>query len=99
MNNKEPLQNLFCVLNGCLSCEYDVLLLDDHGRTPNILITKEDSDHIMQISTSRFNDDAFIVFVYNDGDDPCKDSEVYQWDNDSPDFTLDNILTDIKNRL
>lgn len=99
MNDKETIRNLFCVLNGCLPCEYDVVLLDDHGRTPNILIVKKDSDHIMQISTSRFNDDAFIVFVYDDGDDPDKDSEVYQWDTESPDFTLDNILTDIKNRL
>lgn len=99
MNNKENLQNLFCILNGCLPYEYDVTLPNDHGRTPNILIAKKDSDRIMQISTSRFNDDAFIVSVYDDGDDPDKDGEEYQWDNDSPDFTLDNILTDIKNHI
>ncbi len=99
MNDKETIRNLFCVINGCLPYEYDVTLLNDHDRTPSILITKEDSDHIMQISTSRPNDDAFTVFAYDDGDDPGKDSEVYQWNTDSPDFTLDNILADIKHRL
>lgn len=99
MNNKETIRNLFSVLNGCLPYEYNVVLIDDHGRIPSILIVKEDSDRIMQIATSRFNGDVFTVFSYDDGDDPDKDSEVYQWVLDSPDFTLDNILTDIKNRL
>lgn len=99
MNNKENLQNLFCILNGCLPSEYDVILLDDHGRTPSILIVKKDSDRIMQISSSEPSDDTFTVLVYDDGDDPDKDSEIYQWDTDSPDFTLDNILTDIKNHI
>lgn len=65
----------------------------------SILIIKENSDRIMQISASELNDDAFTVSVYNDGDDPAKDGEVYLWNIESPDFTLDNILTTIKNSL
>lgn len=98
MNGKETIRNLFCILNGYLPYEYDVTLSNDHGRTPNILITKKDSDCIMQIDASS-HDGTFTVSAYDDGDDPDKDSEVCQWDTDSPDFTLDNILTDIKNRL
>lgn len=98
MSDKETLQNLCSVINGCLPYEYDVKLLDYHGRNPRILIVKEDSDHIMQISTSKHSD-TFTVFSYDDGDDPDTDGEVYQWDLDSPDSTLDSILADIKNRL
>lgn len=51
----------------------------------------------MQISASKLNDNTFTVLAYDDGDDPAKDGEVYLWNADSPDFTLDNILTAIKN--
>lgn len=51
----------------------------------------------MQISASELNDDTFTVLVYDDGDDPTKDGEVHLWNADSQDFTLDNILTAIKN--
>lgn len=98
MSDKENLRNLFGIINGCLPYEYDVKLLDDHGKTYGILITKKNSDHTMQITTSN-HDDTFTVLAYDDGDDPDTDSEVYQWDLDSPDVTLDTILTDIKNRL
>lgn len=98
MNNRDNTQNLFSIINGCLPYEYDVILLDDHGKTPNILIVKEDSDHIMQIAPSK-RDNTYTVLVWVDGDDPATDSEVYHWDFDSQDFTLDTILTDIKNRL
>lgn len=98
MNNKDYTRNLFSIINGCLPYEYDVTLLDDHGRTPNILIVKEDSDHIMQIAPSE-RDDTYTVLVWTDGDDPATDSETYQWNLDSPDATLDTIITDIKNRL
>lgn len=98
MNNKENLQALFSVLNGCLPYEYDEKYLDN-GSTASILIIKNDSDHIMQITTSDINDDTFTVFSYDDGDDPDTDSEVFQWDLDSPDVTLDTIITDIKNRF
>lgn len=99
MSDKETIRNLFNVINGCLPYEYDVKTLDDHGRTHGILIVKEDSDHIMQISANNRDDNTLTVFSYDDGGDPDKDSEVYQWDLDSPDATLDNILTDIKNRF
>lgn len=92
MSHKDATRNLSNVLNGCLPYEYDIELLKD----PNILITKEDSDHIMQITPNE-HDNTCTVLVWVDGDD--KDSEVYQWDLDSPDVTLDSILTDIKNRL
>lgn len=98
MNDKETIQNLFSVLNGCLPYEYDVTLINDHGRTPNILIVKKDSDHIMQISPSK-HDNTYTVLVCVDGDDPDTDSEIYQWDLDSPDTTLNTIIADIKNRL
>lgn len=98
MNNKDDTRNLFNIINGCLPYEYDAVLLDDHGRTPSILIVKKDSDHIMQITPNE-HDDTYTVLVWVDGDDPDTDSEAYQWDLNSPDSTLDSILTDIKNRL
>lgn len=98
MNNKDNTLNLFSIINGFLAYEYDVELLDDHGRAYGILIVKEDSDHIMQITPSK-HDNTYTVLVWIDGDDPDTDSEAYQWDLDSPDLTLDTILTDIKNRL
>lgn len=98
MSDKENIRNLYSIINGCLPYEYDVKLLDYHGGTPGILIVKKDSDHIMHISPNN-HDDAFTVFSYDDGDDPDTASEVCQWDLDSPDLTLDDILTDIKNRL
>lgn len=97
MDNKENLQNLFSVLNGCLPYEYAETFLNGEGTYASILIIKENSDRIMQISASELNDDTFTVLVYYDGDDPAKDGEVYLWNADSPDFTLDNILTAIKN--
>lgn len=98
MNDKNNTRNLFSIINGCLPYEYDVTLLNDHGRTYGILITKKDSDHIMQITPSK-HDNTCTVLVWINGDDPAIDSEAYQWDLDSPDFTLDDILTDIQNRL
>lgn len=98
MSHNDNTRNLFNVLNGCLPYEYDVTLLKYHGRTNGILIVKEDSDRIMQISPHE-HDNTCTVLVRADGDDLDKDSEVYQWNLDSPDFTLDAILTDIKNRL
>lgn len=98
MNNKDNTRNLFSIINGCLPHEYDVILLDDHRRTPNILIVKENSDHIMQIDPDE-HDNTCTVLVWVDGDNPATDSEVYQWDLESPGVTLDTILTDIKNRL
>lgn len=98
MNNKDNTRNLFNIINGCLPHEYDVILLDKHHKTPSILIVKEDSDHIMQITPSE-HDNTCTVLTWADGDDPATDSETYQWDLESPDVTLDTILTDIKNRL
>lgn len=98
MSHKDATRNLFSIINGCLPYEYDVELLDYHTKGPSILIVKEDSDHIMQIAPNE-HDNTCTVLVWIDGDDPDKDSEVYQWDLDSPDFTLDTILADIKNRL
>lgn len=98
MNKHDNLHILFTSLNGCLPYEYDVKLLDDHDGAPSLLIVKENSDHIMQIAPNE-HDDTFTVLTYDDGDDPDTDSETYQWDLDSPDLTLDDILTDIKNRL
>lgn len=98
MRDKDNTLGLFSILNGCLPYEYDVKLLNDHGRTPGILIIKKDSDHIVQITPNN-HDDTFTVLAYDDGDDPDTDSETYQWDLDSPDLTLDDVLTDIKNRL
>lgn len=98
MNNKDNTRNLFSIINGCLPYEYDVILLDDHGRTHGILIVKKDSDYIMQITPSE-HDNTCTVLVWVDGDDPATDSEAYQWDLDSPDTTLNTILTDIQNRL
>lgn len=98
MSDKENIRNLFNIINGCLPYEYDVKLLDGHSRTPGILIVKKDSDHIMHISPNN-HDDAFTVFSYDDGDDPTTNSEAYQWNLDSSDLTLDDILADIKNRL
>lgn len=97
MDNKGNMQNLFSVLDGCLPCEYAETFLNGEGTYASILIIKENSDRIMQISASELNDDTFTVLVYDDGDDPAKDSEVYLWNTNSPDFTLDNILTAIKN--
>ena len=97
MNNNENLQNLFSILNGCLPNEYDEAFLNGEGTYASILIIKENSDRIMQISASGLTDGTFIAFAYNDGDDPAEDSEVYLWDVGSQDFTLDNILTAIKN--
>lgn len=99
MNNKENLQALFTVLNGCLPYEYGVKLLDDHGRTPGILIVKNGSDHIMQIAANDLDDDTLTVFSYDDGDDPDRDGEVFQWNIDPPDATPDTIIADIKNRF
>ena len=98
MSDKDNTRNLFNILNGCLPYEYDVKLLDHHSRTPGIIIVKEDSGHIMQITPNK-HDDTFTAYTYDDGDDPDEDSETHQWDLDSPDLTLDDILTDIKNRL
>lgn len=98
MSDKNNTRNLFSILNGCLPHEYDVMLLNDHGRTHGILITKKDSDHIMQITPNE-HDNTCTVLVWADGDDLDTDSETYQWDLDSPDVNLNTILTDIKNRL
>ena len=98
MSHKDNTLSLFSIINGCLPHEYDVTLIDDHGRTHNILIVKKDSDHIMQIASNE-HDNTCTVLVWIDGDDPDTDSEAYQWDLDSPYVTLDTILTDIKNRL
>lgn len=98
MSNKETIRNLFCVLNGCLPYEYDVNLLNGKSENASILIVKENSTHIMQIATSG-HDDTLTVLTYDDGDDPDTDSETYQWDTDSPDFTINDILTDIENHL
>lgn len=98
MSDKETIRNLFNIINGCLPYEYDITLLDDHGNTHGILIVKKDSDHIMQITPSK-RDNTYTVLAWIDGDDPATDSEAYQWDLDSPDSTLNDILTDIQNRL
>lgn len=98
MSDKNNTRNLFNILNGCLPHEYDVTLPDNHGKTHSILIVKEDSDHIMQITPNE-HDNTYTVLIWADGDDPDTDSEVYQWDLDSPDDTLNTILADIKNRL
>lgn len=98
MNNNDNAKNLFSIINGCLPYEYDVIPLADHGRTYGILITKKDSDHIMQITTNE-HDNTCTVLAWTDGDDLDTGSETYQWDLDSPDLTLDDILTDIQNRL
>lgn len=98
MNNKENLKSLFSAFNGCLPCEYDGKYLDN-GSTASILITKNNSGHIMDIATSVTNDDVLTVFSYDYGDTPDEDSEVFQWNLDSPDVTLDTILADIQNRF
>lgn len=98
MSHKDATRNLFSIINGCLPYEYDVELLDYHTKDPSILIVKKDSDHIMQITPSK-HDNTCTVLVWADGNNPTTDSEAYRWDLDSPDFTLDTILTDIKNRL
>lgn len=98
MANKENLRALFSALTGCLPYEYTEEYLGN-GSTANILIFKDDSDHIMQITADGNDDDTFTVFSYDDGDDPAKDGEVYHWDLGSPDVTFDTILTDIKNRF
>lgn len=98
MSNKDNTRNLFRILNGCLPYEYDIKLLDDHDRAYGILIVKKDSDRIAQITPNE-HDDTCTVLIWDDGNDPDKDSEVYQWDLGSPDLTLNDILTDIKNQL
>lgn len=98
MTNKDNTRNLFSIINGCLPYEYDIKLLDDHSKAHGILIVKKNSDHIMQITPNE-HDNTCTVFTYDDGDDPNTDNETYQWDLDSPDLTLDDILTDIKNLL
>lgn len=97
MNKKENLKALFSTLNGCLPYEYDEKY-SDNGPNASILIVKNDSDHIMHITTND-HDDTLTVFSYDYDDIPDEDSEVFQWDLDSPDVTLDTILTDIKNRF
>lgn len=98
MSHKDATLGLFSIINGCLPYEYDVKLLEYHGMGHSILIVKKDSDHIMQITPSK-HDNTCLVLVWVDGDDPDTDSEAYHWDLDSPDVTLDTILTDIKNRF
>lgn len=98
MGHKDTTRYLFSIINGCLSYEYNVKLLEYHGKNNGILIVKEDSDHIMQIVPNE-HDNTCAVLVWVDGNDSNKDIEVYQWDLNSPDLTLDDILTDIKNRL
>lgn len=98
MKDKDNTLSLFSILNGCLPYEYDIKLLNYHCRATGILITKKDSGHIMQITPNN-HDDTFTVLAYDDGDDPDADSETYQWNPDSPTPTLDDVLTDIKNRL
>lgn len=98
MSDKNNTRNLSSIINGCLPYEYDVTLHNYHGKTPSILITKEDSNHIMQITPNE-HDNTCTVLTWIDGDDPDTGSETLQWNIDSPDVTLDSILTDIKNRL
>lgn len=98
MSNKETIRNLFNVINGCLPYEYDVELLNSPGRTASVLITKKDSGYVVQVDASE-HDDMLTVTTYDDEGDFDKDNEICQWDTDSPDFTLDNVLTDIKNRF
>lgn len=98
MSDKNNTLNLSSIINGCLPYEYDVVLLGDRGRTYGIMITKEDSGHFMQITPSD-HDNTCAVLVWAEGDDPDTDGEAYRWDLDSPDFTIDDILTDIKTHI
>ena len=98
MSNHTTLSTLFATLHGSLPYEYDEKYLDT-GTTASILISKSDSNHIMQIATCDHDDDVLTAFSYDDGDDPDEASETFQWDLDSPDVTLDTIITDIKNHF
>lgn len=98
MSHKDATLSLFNIINGCLPYEYDIKLLNDHTKNPSILIVNENSDHIMQITPSKHGNTC-TVLVWVDGDDPDTDSEAYQWNLESPDLTLDDILTDIKHHL
>lgn len=98
MSHKDATLSLFSIINGCLPYEYDVELLASHTEYPSILVLKKGSNHIMQIDPNE-HDNTYTIFTWIDGDDPTTDSETYQWNLESPDTTIDTILTDIKNRL
>lgn len=98
MSDKNNTRNLFSIINGCLPYEYDVTLLNGHDGAYGIIIVKEGSDHIVQITPSEHNNTC-TVLVWADGDNPDTDGEGYQWDLDSPGLTLADILANIKHCL
>lgn len=92
MNKHDNIHILFKTLTDILPHEYTEELTDNET---TIVITKEDSDYDMYISPDDPDTDDFEVTI-SYGDEPV---EIFQWNIDSPDVTLDTITTDIKNRF
>lgn len=92
MNKNDSLYVLAKTLADTLPYEYGIRLTD-HETT--IALGKEDSDCIMYISPDGPDADDFEVTV-SYGDEPV---EVYQWNANSPNSNLTDLITDIKNRF
>lgn len=98
MNKHDTLHTLFKTLTDALPHEYDQKFIDNET---TIVLTKEDSDCAMYISTDETNSDDFAVEVSHD--DPSKgyykEYETFYWISKDNQIPLGNILADIKNYL
>lgn len=98
MNKNDSLHILFKTLVDILPYEYNEELTDDEN---TIVITKEDSDCIMCISTDETNEDDFNVVISHDYHTAGRDEEheTLYWPSENDQIPLDTIITDIKNRF
>ena len=92
MDKNDNIHILFKTLTDILHHEYTEELTDNET---TIVITKEDSDYDMHISSDGPDTDDFEVVV-NYGDEPI---ELYQWNADDQDPTLTDLIAFIERNL
>lgn len=92
MNKNDNIHILFKTLTNTLPYEY-AEELTDNGTT--IVITKEDSDYDMYISSDGPDTDDFEVTI-NYGDEPI---EIHRWDSNDQDFDLFDLIVFIERNL
>lgn len=92
MNKNDNIHILFKTLTDTLPHEYTEELTDNET---TIVITKEDSDYDMYISSDSPDTDDFEVTI-SYGDEPV---EIYKWDTNDQDLTLLGLIAFIERSL
>ena len=99
MSDNTTLATLFATLHGSLPYEYDELYVNGKDTYHSIVITKEESERTIYITTNTPDDDGILDVTLYDNTDDNEPIELCQEDTNDPNFNLVDLIAYIEKTL